>query len=269
VTLQVFNANPLTGAKLFEWVVLGVVTSGALDFVYTGSSGGWKPAAPNIVVEEGLPLALRTGLLAYYRMEEATGSPRMDSSGNELSLNSVAAVSRATGKLGYAASFNGTTQYLSCGVNPFAGLGQFYISAWVRTSTNVGQAIIGVEGSMFFGMEPDADGALGLQLVRVSGGNVAICNGPTVPHDGDWHFVAGAYDGLALYTSVDNGGPVGAGATGTIDAGTGVLRIGTDVQNRFMNGQIDALGIWNRILTEEETAELYNGGAGREYPFTS
>lgn len=38
--------------------------------------------------------------------------------------------------------------------------------------------------------------------------------------------------------------------------------------NRHMNGDIDEIGIWSRIITSGEVTSLYNSGAGLAYPFT-
>jgi len=36
----------------------------------------------------------------------------------------------------------------------------------------------------------------------------------------------------------------------------------------IFDGNIDEVGIWDRILTTDEITELYNAGAGLAYPFT-
>ncbi len=38
-------------------------------------------------------------------------------------------------------------------------------------------------------------------------------------------------------------------------------------KQRFWNGYIDELGVWNRVLTETEVQQLYNNGSGNTYPF--
>lgn len=35
----------------------------------------------------------------------------------------------------------------------------------------------------------------------------------------------------------------------------------------YLNGQWDEPGLWARALTAAEVSQLYNGGAGRQYPF--
>jgi hypothetical protein len=41
------------------------------------------------------------------------------------------------------------------------------------------------------------------------------------------------------------------------------IRFG-EISGDFLNGQIDAVGIWNRALSDAEVAELYNNGTGLE-----
>jgi hypothetical protein len=43
----------------------------------------------------------------------------------------------------------------------------------------------------------------------------------------------------------------------------GTLYVGGEGTGEF-NGSIDAVGIWNRALSDAEVAELYNNGAGLE-----
>jgi hypothetical protein len=35
----------------------------------------------------------------------------------------------------------------------------------------------------------------------------------------------------------------------------------------MVNGQIDEVAIWSRVLTSDERTELFNAGAGKFYPF--
>jgi hypothetical protein len=40
-------------------------------------------------------------------------------------------------------------------------------------------------------------------------------------------------------------------------------------KGRSFNGAIDELGIWNRALTDQDVAKLYNNGNGLSYPFST
>lgn len=37
----------------------------------------------------------------------------------------------------------------------------------------------------------------------------------------------------------------------------------------YLNGRLDEVGIWSRVLTDDERTELYNAGAGKFYPFAA
>src|SRR5262249_21140307 len=91
-------------------------------------------------------------------------------------------------------------------------------------------------------------------------------------NDGKWHhFVAvtdaaGAKFGTALYLD----GVIHGINTGkaVLEAGGYNLAIGENpsdnpnARNRQWNGEIDDIGLWNRVLSPEEIALLYNNGQG-------
>jgi hypothetical protein len=35
----------------------------------------------------------------------------------------------------------------------------------------------------------------------------------------------------------------------------------------LLEGKLDAINVWNKVLTQSEITELYNSGAGKQYPF--
>lgn len=84
-----------------------------------------------------------------------------------------------------------------------------------------------------------------------------------------WYFIEAGYDGTNLYISVNNGVRDTTAFSADIFNGTSGVGIGDrdNSAGRFMDGRIDAVGLWKRSLTAFEVAKLYKGGAGREYPF--
>jgi hypothetical protein len=53
--------------------------------------------------------------------------------------------------------------------------------------------------------------------------------------------------------------------SGSINPNSGMCEFGATVQqNTYMHGSMDAVGIWNRALSDAEVAELYNNGTGLE-----
>ena len=51
----------------------------------------------------------------------------------------------------------------------------------------------------------------------------------------------------------------------------GVLSDGAGIWSTpfYFNGQLDEIGIWTRFLNATDVSELWNGGAGKTYPFVS
>jgi len=83
-----------------------------------------------------------------------------------------------------------------------------------------------------------------------------------------WHFVTTTWSGTSMElfldgTSVDTQTAVGMDATNRMRIGTRPLA----VPSQFFDGKIDEIGLWERVLTGTEITELYNAGAGLQYPF--
>ena len=57
----------------------------------------------------------------------------------------------------------------------------------------------------------------------------------------------------------------GGAIVGRHDRLTAVFR--GPMRMRILDGSVDELGLWNRVLTSGEMTNLWNGGAGLTYPF--
>lgn len=118
------------------------------------------------------------------------------------------------------------------------------------------------------GYSPD-----GVTLYGHMGNNCALgVVGSTIPTNQWVHLALTAstiaYGAYAM-TTYRNGTTV-ATATGStlFRNGGGNVCIGHQEEaGAGMNGRIDEVGIWQRALSADEIALLYNGGAGRSYPF--
>ena len=83
--------------------------------------------------------------------------------------------------------------------------------------------------------------------------------------DGSWHHVAVTHDALGEVTMYIDG--VAAGAIGTWALGNGsglAMQIGGNAQaaNRGWDGNIDDVALWDRALSPEEVAMIWNDGDG-------
>jgi hypothetical protein len=96
-------------------------------------------------------------------------------------------------------------------------------------------------------------------------------------NDGQWHHIAGVYDGSAnKYVYLDGVEDATIGATGSISANNFALGIGDNTENltRGWIGLIDDVRVYNRALSPSEIADLYAGvhitsGLVAYYPFDS
>lgn len=112
------------------------------------------------------------------------------------------------------------------------------------------------------------------QLAQYDNTNVLIAAAQTLNTApitaGNWCFFTGGFDGaeLKLRTNTTN---AASGAAITPNAGLPLnLSVGVlaDLSGVIANGiRVNAFTLWNRFISDTEAAYLFNGGAGRAYPF--
>ncbi len=212
----------------------------------------------------GLPFGLLRGLVSWWDLDEESGV-RADAVGSN-DLTDVNNVLYGDGKIGNAALFavaggtrlEGTIQFTP---NPSTGWTQ---GGWVYpTSTGVNQGLIclGNSASRLLRL---ADARAYFALTAQS----AIL--ATIPQD-EWSFVLGWYDPADDKTHVQINEAVNELAGTAINEPDFALdvilgsQIGT---TSVLNGKLDLMGIWSRVLTSDERTKLFNFGASIKHPFT-
>lgn len=190
----------------------------------------------------------------------------------------------ATGKVGQAFTFDGATGYVKIPRSPSLDVtNAFTIDFWMRADPGniIGETYQGLVTSDFFGIEISMPFRRGIQVYASTN------NGATWVHtidynggvgalfaSGEWHHIAGTYDGTKLQLYVD-GQPSGnpAPMTGLISPmrPDGFLTIGSEdgrgEPGRYFKGQIDEVDIFNRALSASEIQAIYAaGGAGKCEP---
>lgn len=203
---------------------------------------------------------LLNGLSVYWRLDDLS-----DATNSTVNLTNNGSVPFVTGIVRYGVQ-TGTGQYLSLTSVPSVLVGgtSFTISCWVKASSySGGRGIVGKFASNNGYLISCAINRLFFQI-----GTVTTVVGGIATNV--WHLLTMAYDLGALQASiqVDNGTPLILNQP-TPPADDAVeFRIGSraDTGVNFI-GSIDEVGLWKRVLTASEIAELYNGGAGNTYPF--
>jgi hypothetical protein len=214
-------------------------------------------------------------LAAFWKLSDES-----DNGPNGLTLTNNGTATFDTGKIGDAVHLvAASNQYLSrvdhaalsCGASQ-----SLSASLWVRHTTlansgalNKGSPSAGSGGE--WGFEFLSASAKWRFILRNTADTTSLAvTSPVVCTTATWYHLVGWWDaaGKTINIAIDDETPVSAAfAAGGFD-GVNDLNIGFWVAiGAKFNGDVDAVGIWNRVLTADERTALYNGGAGREHPF--
>jgi len=179
-------------------------------------------------------------------------------------------VSFASGKVGQAFTFNGVNGTVtfpgSENLNPQAGVS---MEMWIKAIKP--KCWAGLLLKMDY---PQTNGRLGGYKMNLSTngygveawfpfGNWPYAGNPKPVVDGYWHHVVGTYDGTKALVYVDGlPGPPTFGTGWLTPSATPVI-LGNDncITNRFFEGSLDEVCIYNRALSASEVAALYAAGS--------
>jgi hypothetical protein len=222
------------------------------------------------------PSGLLTGLAAYWKLEETSGT-RADSVGtSHLTDNNT--VTSNPGIQGTAAQFTAAnSESLSVVHNAALAVGNFdfSIALWVYFDT--------VATSHVFNKWAAGQGSYILYYDSGSGrfawllstdGTVQDVHLPMdalgTPLASTWHFITLIHDAAANTLTVqgDTTTAYVVAHSAGVFAGTAPVEIGANLGSPYLNGRVDEVGYWTRTLTGTERTNLYAAGAGVTYPFT-
>jgi len=107
--------------------------------------------------------------------------------------------------------------------------------------------------------------------VNQVGQNSVIASTHGTVTTGVWSFVVCSHDTAAdmLRISVNAGAENTTSHSAGMAQSTSQFRLGNwqNTVDWAMNGAMQRVGFWKRVLTADERTYLYNGGRGRDYPF--
>jgi len=195
---------------------------------------------------------LLAGLQAFYKLTDPS-----DSSGNNNTLTVNGNVTFDTGKVGLAAGFDGSSNLSVSMGNLPQGSQDRTISFWFKSSK------IGAQVPMYYGTPSGGELVLfyvASNTVIVSPYGDGVYSSETV-NDGNWHHILFETNNQTWLLYID-GVLKDSQYRNTSTNGT-TLTIGTGPDGST-DGQIDAVGIWNRALNDAEVSALYNSGNGLE-----
>jgi hypothetical protein len=212
-------------------------------------------ATVNVTVSNAAP-APPTGLVAAYGFNETTGTKLTDLSGKGNTGTTRNTTWTTAGKYGGAATFNGTTSWVTVNdANTLDLTTGMTLEAWLYpTALGTGwRTVIFKEkpGDVVYSLYANDSTQRALTQLNI-GGELNAWSVTQLPLN-TWTHIAGTWDGTTLRMWV-NGALVGTRAvTGTLANSTGVLRMGGNgIWNEWFAGRIDEVRIYNRALTQAE-----------------
>lgn len=225
-------------------------------------------------------MALTDGLLAYWKLDETSGT-RQDSTANNVDLTDNNSVGFTTGVISNAADFGaGTSKYLSRATGAELTVTDFTVAGWVKTANN------DKSRNWMYAHRDDANAGNGrfdvLLLTATAAHNSLYFqlydteyhgfSANTALSNDTWYHFAATYDGTTMILYLNGSSDGSLSYSGTF-AGSNQLTLlgaqdtGPNAANG-LNGALDEVGVWSRALDSSEISQLYNGGAGLAYPFT-
>lgn len=213
-----------------------------------------------------------TSLISWWVLGETSGT-RNDSHGtNHLTDNNT--VTYTTGMYGNAALMTRANQEsLSRSDNASLSTGNidYTIGLWTNlTSGSLTQYFISKYGPTTQGeyyVRTTTANAVEFNIVNTSGSPVAVTS-PAITV-GAWTFIVVWHDSVnnTINIQIDNGTVTSASHSAGSNDGNGAFYIGSisAAQNTTLNGAIDEVFFYKRVLTADEREWLYNSGSGRTY----
>lgn len=213
------------------------------------------------------------GLVAYYPFNGDAG----DSSGNQLHgmlLGGVTFTSGRNGQPNSAASFNGTTTYVEIQDDPKLRFRNGTVVYWIKTSAVSAQTIItksnytNANNEMYTtSINFPSIGNVGAAAKYNSNcqGGVGWRNNQTAANinDNNWNMIAVTFrsDSIVIYKNGQKINAVSTPLTRMDSCAGGTFRIGRNWSgaNSSYSGQLDEMCLFNRVLSNQEILDIYNG----------
>lgn len=232
-------------------------------------------------------MALTDDLISYWKFDESSGNADDAVSTNDLTNNGTAVYGAAKINNGVTADTTGPQFMSKASPSGIPGGGaqgtDLSFSFWIKVNTtpaeNSSDVLIGIwdandgdNRSWLLQYTHFTGGAKALRFFsRDAGNNNFFTNQSQTLTEGTFYHIVGTFNAATAEKEVWVDG-VSLGVTGTqgsnLRSSSADFTVGSDDGGtEYADAQFDELGIWDRVLTDGEIAELYNSGAGFQYPF--
>lgn len=207
---------------------------------------------------------LTTGLVSYYNMEGNSNDYWGSNDGSDTSI----AYGTSYGKIGEGAYFDGGNGHSTVISNEDLALNDFSVSFWINT-TQTDPYIIVFDGGGWWGASQsflvqlnDVSGKLGFGIRN--GGTVSYFDSSNTVNDGTWHNIVVISDGSYIRMYIDDVLDTSLSSSNLNVETNGNYVFGGRLyySNATLQGDLDEIGIWSKVLSSQEIEDLYNSGYG-------
>lgn len=216
-------------------------------------------------------MALTDNLVAYYKLDGNSNDSVGSNNGTDSNISYSAA------KINNGAVFSGSSSKISLGnVLGSTFTSAFTVCAWIKPSSL--SSTFGILSKTANNIPKPIDIMINTNgVINVVPGNGSaykyFSTGIEVTINNVYFIIVtwnGEYNDSSIKVFVNNvSKSLSVSGTWGVADGTDNLMIGQRSDNAFgTNGWQDEIGIWSRVLSDDEKTELYNSGAGLQYPFT-
>jgi hypothetical protein len=209
-------------------------------------------------------------LVAYWTLDEGSGTIAYDSSGNGNDGTLNGNPKWVVGHFGGALEFDGSDDWIDCGNDPSLDLTKWTITFWLKVNQNKdynGFVIKGLDAAENYEVLGFADGSFHFPITHIDGSRTYVNTDAGVIVVGEWAHFAYSYDSAEGRRFYKNGNLIFQDAdSGTPKASSGSLTIGNEQpMSRFVNGVMDDIRIYNHVMSLPEILSAMEGSKG--YPY--
>jgi hypothetical protein len=207
---------------------------------------------------------LNTGLVAYWKLDEASGD-RTDTFGGLVLTNHSAG--STTGKISNCTTFTSGSSHYMQGGDVLDATTDFTIGFWGYKTTSPAATMTFIQKGSGAFSEYEIYHRSTTQKMAVVTNNGTVVDETTVGvlATGAWFAVMCWFDSGSgtLYISVND--TAAASGSASVANGSNTLNFGCEGNGAggFLNGRMDEVAFWSRVLTAGERTEWYNSTNGK------
>ncbi len=208
------------------------------------------------------PTGTDTGLKGYWSFNgsDVSGTTAYDQSGAGNTGTLTNGPTLVRGKLGQAINFDGTNDYVTVPDSNAFTSSSISIAVWFKLdSVGVPAPLVNHRTDGNNRIDIFSGGAIYCTFSNGSSSNPG--NYASNDQDGNWHYVVCEWDGSTVSTYFDGVLVMTEAYSGTLPNISAPLEIGRrSATSEYLDGSIDEVRIYNRILSASEVKTLYSSG---------